>query len=123
MAETETLTVEDIDRLQSKSRRGGGIYRADMDALFDLARRAVTEIPRLEKGLGTAVKVGVDLQGELATATAQVEQLREALEGIVKVIETAGLQNLSNGVQLGATAWFVKAEDAVNYAKSTLAAK
>jgi hypothetical protein len=83
IAETETLTVEEINRLQNKSRRGGGIYRADMDALFDMARRAATEIPeyveRCEKNAWLTTK----LEAELATATAQVERMREALEALI----------------------------------------
>lgn len=37
--------------------------------------------------------------------------LLNALEGLVGVINAAGLLNLSNGVQLGQTSWYVKATD------------
>jgi hypothetical protein len=43
-----------------------------------------------------------------------------ALQQIVDVIESAGALNLSNGVQLGATSWYVKMTDALDYAHKTL---
>jgi hypothetical protein len=45
---------------------------------------------------------------------------REALAGLVSIIDKAGLLNLSNGVQLGATSWYVKASDAMDYARELL---
>lgn len=47
--------------------------------------------------------------------------LLEALEGLTEIIEKAGLDNLSNGVQLGPTVWYVKASDAMDFAKQTIA--
>ncbi len=44
-----------------------------------------------------------------------------ALTHLVKVIEAAGLLNLSNGVQLGPTVWYVKACDAIDYARRAIA--
>lgn len=44
----------------------------------------------------------------------------EALAHVVKLIDAAGLHNLSNGVQLGATSWYVKMSDAVAAAKELL---
>lgn len=37
------------------------------------------------------------------------EEALDALYGLVWIIDKAGLINLSNGVQLGATSWYVKA--------------
>ena len=48
------------------------------------------------------------------------ERYRYALLNLVKVIDAAGLQNLSNGVQLGPTVWFVKASESVDAAKRLL---
>jgi len=47
---------------------------------------------------------------------------KEALEGLLSVIDAAGLINLSNGVQLGQTVWYVKASEAVEYAREALSA-
>ena len=47
-------------------------------------------------------------------------RLREALGGLVEIIDKAGLRNLRNGVQLGATSWYVKAYDRLEYARAAL---
>lgn len=57
---------------------------------------------------------------QAAFDAAGVGELVEALNDLVVVIKAAGLANLSNGVQLGQTAWFVKASDAMTSAKSAL---
>jgi UDP-hydrolysing UDP-N-acetyl-D-glucosamine 2-epimerase len=49
------------------------------------------------------------------------DKLRKALEGLVEIIDKAGLINLKNGVQLGATSWYVKAYDRIEYARAALA--
>lgn len=49
-----------------------------------------------------------------------VGQRSEALADLLKLIDAAGLLNLSNGVQLGQTAWYVKMTDATNYARTAL---
>lgn len=51
---------------------------------------------------------------------AKAPELREALTELVNIIDRAGLLNLSNGVQLGATSWFVKASERLEYAKRVL---
>ncbi len=61
-----------------------------------------------------------ELQDAQRAAKAQVKALREALTNLTNVIDAAGLDNLSNGVQLGPTVWFVKATDAMNYARAAL---
>ena len=50
----------------------------------------------------------------------RVDELSDALARLVKVIESAGITNLANGVQLGQTSWYIKCSDAVNYANSLL---
>lgn len=54
------------------------------------------------------------------TERALLEQALEALADMLGVIDAAGLLNLSNGVQLGPTVWYVKASDATDYARATI---
>lgn len=51
-----------------------------------------------------------------SAAPAMLHSLRE----LVQVLESAGLLNLSRGVQLGQTVWYVKASDALDQANSTI---
>ena len=44
-----------------------------------------------------------------------------ALNALLGVIEAAGVGNLSRGVDLGQTVWFVKASDAVELSKRAIA--
>jgi hypothetical protein len=60
---------------------------------------------------------------EHPAAQQERQEVREALEGLVEVIEAAGLENLLRGVQLGQTVWYVKASDAMASAKAALAAQ
>ena len=46
------------------------------------------------------------------------DEARAALKRIVEVIESAGLHNISRGVDLGPTVWFVKMSDAIEAAKA-----
>ncbi|MDB5541461.1 MAG: hypothetical protein JWQ89_3188, partial [Devosia sp.] len=57
-----------------------------------------------------------------APSVAPVAELVEALRGLVSVVEAAGVGPLSNGVQLGQTAWYVKCSDALELARAVLAA-
>lgn len=52
---------------------------------------------------------------------AERDALRSALARLVFVINAAGLQNLTNGVQLGQTSWYIKASDAMAEAGAALA--
>ena len=47
-------------------------------------------------------------------------EAKELLRHIIKVIESAGVHNLSNGVELGQTVWSVKMNDALDMAKHHL---
>jgi len=47
--------------------------------------------------------------------------LREAAQEFVDIVDAAGLINLSNGVQLGATSWFVKASERLEWLRRTIA--
>jgi hypothetical protein len=46
---------------------------------------------------------------------------KEVLAEMVRLIENVGLLNLINGVQLGATSWYVKMSDCMESAKAVLA--
>ena len=50
----------------------------------------------------------------------EIRELRGSLAELVQIIEKAGLNNLSNGVQLGQTAWYVKANYAMERANAAL---
>ena len=56
-----------------------------------------------------------------ARLIAAAPELYEALAETWRVLDAAGLLNLSNGVQLGQTAWYVKARDAEALARAALA--
>lgn len=57
-----------------------------------------------------------DIEDWQATAI----RMENALRGLVGVIEAAGLENLTRGVQLGQTVWYVKASDAMAEAHDAL---
>lgn len=61
--------------------------------------------------------------GSNTQAARDVLALRDALAELVRVIDRAGLSNLSSGVQLGPIVWYVKASDAMDSARSALAAQ
>lgn len=44
----------------------------------------------------------------------------EALKSLVEIIDKAGVENLSNGVQLGRTSWYVKATNRLEYAHAAI---
>ena len=52
---------------------------------------------------------------------AAAPNMLEALRGLVEIIDAAGLLNLSNGVQLGQTSWYVKASDHMEAARAAIA--
>ena len=59
--------------------------------------------------------LGEDMAAELrrhSAVEAERDALRAALQETWRVMDAAGLIHLSNGVQLGPTAWYVKACDA-----------
>jgi hypothetical protein len=49
-----------------------------------------------------------------------IERLREALKGLVRVIDAGDPANLMHGVQLGPTVWYLAANDALDYARAAL---
>jgi hypothetical protein len=52
---------------------------------------------------------------------ASAPDLLEALKETWRVLDAAGLLNLSNGVQLGQTSWYVKANDAREQSRAAIA--
>lgn len=48
------------------------------------------------------------------------QELVEALRDCVEIVDAAGLQNLTRGVQLGPTVWFVKATERFDHARVVL---
>ncbi len=50
----------------------------------------------------------------------EIKELRGSLKFLVSLIDNAGLKNLVNGVQLGATSWYVKMHDAMEWARAAL---
>lgn len=58
---------------------------------------------------------------ELARKRGEAEEdLRDSLQDLVTIINKAGLLNLSRGVELGATSWYVKASDRLKQAEWAL---
>ena len=55
-----------------------------------------------------------------ARLIAAAPEMYEALSECCRIIDAAGLLNLSRGVQLGATSWYVKASDCFNAARELL---
>ena len=56
----------------------------------------------------------------IARMRTELARVREALEDLVGVIQSAGIYQLSTGVELGATVWFVKCSDAIKQAQAAL---
>ena len=57
---------------------------------------------------------------ELHDAIGIVEDLVSANTRLIDLVDNAGLDNLSHGVQLGQMSWYVKASDALNLNKQIL---
>ncbi len=74
----------------------------------------------LERGPSLADQL-VDVLNERDSLRAVNAELLEALEGVTEVVNAAGLINLSTGVQLGQTVWYVKAFDAMVSARAAIA--
>lgn len=80
-----------------------------MDALMIAASEKLEEAYRERN---SARQEAGDLRSALRAEQDRSDRLLEALTETWKVLRAAGLLNLSNGVQLGQTAWYVKACDA-----------
>ena len=48
----------------------------------------------------------------------EIDQIKDAALGVIRVIDAAGLQHLVSGVQLGATSWLMKATAATDLLRS-----
>jgi hypothetical protein len=79
------------------------------------------------QGFLTYTKTGKDQRTSIEEVMANVAlskaapNLLEALEELTEIIDKAGLLNLSNGVQLGPTVWYVKATERMDYARAAIA--
>jgi len=58
--------------------------------------------------------------GTIGKLSAEIAELKAAAQNLVKVIDSAGLKNLMDGVQLGQVSWYFKADDAINYMNSLI---
>lgn len=98
-----------------------GPWRVDPDEREGGADQVIQDYGRNHTVAFIATGMPFDEHRSTAQLIAKAPELREALLRLVEVIDAAGLNNLSNGVQLGQTSWFVKASDRVEYARSVLA--
>lgn len=73
--------------------------------------------PGVSDGDWSAHYVEVEANARLVAAS---PELFARLERLIAVIDMAGLLNLSNGVQLGQTSWYVKASDALEAARTAI---
>lgn len=78
------------------------------------------EIKEARKALDSAAARMDDLQREREKYFQDRRQCREALAGLVSVIEAAGVRQLSTGVELGQVVWAMKMADALEFANETL---
>lgn len=81
---------------------------------------AEIEIKNLRIALQNANSENDDLLLKTAAQLKTNAKLSDALSGLIEIIQSAGLINLCNGVQLGPTVWFVKASESMNYAEAIL---
>lgn len=91
-------------------------YTADQEDLIRLSD-ALARIAEVEGEREAAMDTVGDLRSELREARAEVERLRSDLSEVVRLIDKAGLRNLTNGVQLGQNSWFIKMRDALKSAR------
>lgn len=110
--------MEDLDALRCGPPEGGETEQVAMEHDGSIARDGVgVSINRaMDNGSGVAT---VNLQN-LLMVVRQRDELLEALTDLIDIIDAAGLINLSNGVQLGQTSWYVKASDRVKWARTKI---
>ncbi len=97
-----------------------GLLPSEVDSLFATVEALRERVADLENdNIDSYEKFQLEAAKAIA-AEAHFGDLVGALGGLVRVVEAAGLDNLSRGVQLGATSWYVKASDALKYAQSVL---
>jgi hypothetical protein len=69
-----------------------------------------------------ALSATVQASEEIDRLQARCAALEASLGGLVQIIDAADLYNLSRGVELGPTVWYVKASDSMSTAKALLEA-
>jgi hypothetical protein len=82
-----------------------------------MIRRKFYDVEALVDSLEMQIGARDDL---ITRLTARVAELEGALEHTWKVLDAAGTLNLSNGVQLGPTVWYVKIEEAREMSRAAL---
>lgn len=121
MTEIERLTAEN-DRLT------GELARPKHETLRQLADVVERYDHMKLRAEAAEAQAAADREGtkryadKWRAAEARVRELEGALRELVWIIDKAGLLNLSNGVQLGQTSWYVKAYDRLEAARAALAA-
>lgn len=137
--QTAMQTVTDLEREADKARRviAGNVQGIEFSgSLLDMLNVLIERFNEVSR-------IYLLTDQKRNAAEAQVEHLREkaalhtesngmlaqerdraqaALAGLVKIIDKAGLMNLSNGVELGQTSWYVKANDSLEFARTQLPA-
>ena len=78
-----------------------------------VARCTPFELPELAVPVSECIA-----NAQLASAA---PELYVRLADLIKIIDAAGLLNLSNGVQLGQTSWYVKASERLELARKAVA--
>lgn len=64
--------------------------------------------------------IGNEAAAKIESLMSVNAELLEALNDLVKIIESAGVANLTRGVELGQTVWFVKMSDGLEYANKVI---
>jgi hypothetical protein len=81
---------------------------------------AQTEIKNLRAALQTEIQSNNQFEEKFSDLRLVATDLANSMSLFLDVIDSAGLLNLSNGVQLGRTAWYCKASTGMKYAQEIL---
>lgn len=81
---------------------------------------AQTEIKNLRAALQTEIHRNNQFEEKFSDLRLVATDLTNSMSFFLEVIESAGLLNLSNGVQLGRTVWYCKANTGMKHAQETL---
>jgi hypothetical protein len=108
--------------MTTKSEHTPTPWAVDEDHPTSVVFEADTEIEICTTDSGSSAEQGEDEANAalIVRAVNSHAALVEALGDLVEIIDRAGLLNLSNGVQLGQTSWYVKASDRLEYARTAL---
>lgn len=113
--EQSAATVGPLTVTQSRARDNAGGWEYGLSAEIDGEMRVIAETFEV---VGPGIKVDARANANLFAAA---DEMREALSELLAIIDAAGLNNLVNGVQLGAISWLVKATERHDSAVRALA--